>query len=36
MIIIEETERLKRDLKVAQKERDILKKAMAYLMTKER
>ena len=30
MAIIEENKRLKRDLKVAQEERDILKKATAY------
>ena len=30
MTIIEENKRLKRDLKVAQEERDILKKATAY------
>ncbi len=30
MAIIEENRRLKRDLKVAQEERDILKKATAY------
>ena len=30
MAILEENKRLKRDLKVAQEERDILKKATAY------
>ena len=34
--IIEENKRLKRDLKVAQEERDILKKATAYFANEER
>ena len=36
MAIIEENKRLKRDLKVAQEERDILKKATAYFANEER
>ena len=36
MAILEENKRLKRDLKVAQEERDILKKATAYLANEER
>ena len=36
MAILEENKRLKRDLKVAQEERDILKKATAYFANEER
>ncbi|AAZ18503.1 putative transposase OrfA, IS3/IS911family [Psychrobacter arcticus 273-4] len=36
MAIIEENKRLKHDLKVAQEERDILKKATAYFANEER
>ena len=35
MAILEENKRLKRDLKVAQEERDILKKATAYFANEE-
>ena len=36
MAIIEENKRLKRDLKIAQEEREILKKATAYFASEER
>ena len=36
MAILEENKRLKRDLKVAYEERDILKKATAYFSNEER
>ena len=36
MAILEENKRLKRDLKVAYEERDILKKATAYFANEER
>ena len=36
MAIIEENKRLKRDLKIAQEEREILKKATAYFANEER
>jgi len=36
MAILEENKRLKRDLKIAQEEREILKKATAYFANEER